>query len=172
MVMKQNMLSNDAYILLMYEAFSALDPLIRKNMQDILLELQSELKKTVIFITHDLDEALKLGDRIAILKDGKMDQEGEPIDILLNPKTSYVKEFVEDVNRGRVLKAKNIMETSEKINLKSVNGNSLKIQENLPIEMFINKVIKEKPEMIEVINTANDTVGYISAERLSTILEK
>jgi glycine betaine/proline transport system ATP-binding protein len=165
-------LSNDADILLMDEAFSALDPLIRKNMQDILLELQSELKKTVIFITHDLDEALKLGDRIAILKDGKMDQEGEPIDILLNPKTSYVKEFVEDVNRGRVLKAKNIMETSEKINLKSVNGNSLKIQENLPIEMFINKVIKEKPEMIEVINTANDTVGYISAERLSTILEK
>ena len=103
-------LANDPDILLMDEAFSALDPLIRKDMQDILLELQSELKKTVVFITHDLDEALKIGDRIAILKDGSMDQEGDAVDILLSPKTDYVKKFVEDVNRSRVLKAKNIMQ--------------------------------------------------------------
>ena len=91
-------LTNDGEILLMDEAFSALDPLIRKDMQDILLELQDELHKTVVFITHDLDEALKIGDRIAILKDGIMDQEGIPADILLSPKTQYVKDFVEDVN--------------------------------------------------------------------------
>ena len=102
-------LTNDGDILLMDEAFSALDPLIRKDMQDILLELQDELHKTVVFITHDLDEALKIGDRIAILKDGIMDQEGIPAEILLNPKTKYVKDFVEDVNRARVIKAKHIM---------------------------------------------------------------
>ena len=102
-------LTNDGEILLMDEAFSALDPLIRKDMQDILLELQNELHKTVVFITHDLDEALKIGDRIAILKDGIMDQEGIPADILLSPKTQYVKDFVEDVNRARVIKAKHIM---------------------------------------------------------------
>ena len=102
-------LTNDGEILLMDEAFSALDPLIRKDMQDILLELQDELHKTVVFITHDLDEALKIGDRIAILKDGIMDQEGIPADILLSPKTQYVKDFVEDVNRARVIKAKHIM---------------------------------------------------------------
>ena len=99
-------LTNDGEILLMDEAFSALDPLIRKDMQDILLELQDELHKTVVFITHDLDEAIKIGDRIAILKDGIMDQEGIPADILLSPKTQYVKDFVEDVNRARVIKAK------------------------------------------------------------------
>ena len=102
-------LTNDGDILLMDEAFSALDPLIRKDMQDILLELQAELHKTVIFITHDLDEALKIGDRIAILKDGIMDQEGIPAEILLTPQTQYVKDFVEDVNRARVIKAKHIM---------------------------------------------------------------
>ena len=108
-------LANDPDILLMDEAFSALDPLIRKDMQDILLELQSELKKTVVFITHDLDEALKIGDRIAILKDGCMDQEGDAVDILMSPKTDYVKKFVEDVNRSRVLKAKNIMQNVSEI---------------------------------------------------------
>ena len=84
-------LTNDPEILLMDEAFSALDPLIKKDMQDILIDLQKELKKTIVFITHDLDEALKLGDKIAILKDGFMDQEGTAIDILLDPKTDYVK---------------------------------------------------------------------------------
>ena len=96
--------------------------LIRKDMQDILLELQSELKKTVVFITHDLDEALKLGDRIAILKDGLMDQEGDAVDILLSPKTNYVKNFVEDVNRSRVLKARNIMQDASAISKDLLNG--------------------------------------------------
>jgi len=161
-------LTNDADILLMDEAFSALDPLIRKDMQDILLELQSELHKTVVFITHDLDEALKIGDRIAILKDGKMDQDDLPADILLNPKTDYVKKFVEDVNRSRVLKAKHIM---QKLNGKDISK-AIKVNENDFIEKFIDRVVEEKPEMIVVQDKQNKNVGCISSKRLSEILKK
>ena len=161
-------LTNDADILLMDEAFSALDPLIRKDMQDILLGLQSELHKTVVFITHDLDEALKIGDRIAILKDGKMDQDDLPADILLNPKTDYVKKFVEDVNRSRVLKAKHIM---QKLNGKDISK-AIKVNEDDFIEKFIDRVVEEKPEMIVVQDKQNKNVGCISSKRLSEILKK
>ncbi len=102
-------LCTDAEILLMDEAFSALDPLIRSEMQDQLIELQEKLHKTIVFITHDLDEALRLGDRIAILKDGELVQEGAPEDILLNPATDYVEAFVKDVNRARALTVENVM---------------------------------------------------------------
>ncbi|MDF5436286.1 betaine/proline/choline family ABC transporter ATP-binding protein, partial [Vibrio parahaemolyticus] len=91
-------LATDAEILLMDEAFSALDPLIRSEMQDQLVELQQKLHKTIIFITHDLDEALRLGDRIAILKDGELVQQGSPDEILLHPADEYVEAFVKDVN--------------------------------------------------------------------------
>lgn len=96
-------LCTDPEILLMDEAFSALDPLIRSGMQDQLIELQDKLHKTIVFITHDLDEALRLGDKIAILKDGSLSQVGRPEDILLNPADDYVEAFVRDVNRARVL---------------------------------------------------------------------
>src|SRR3546814_12858778 len=89
----------------MDEAFSALDPLIRREMQDQLLQLQAQLNKTIVFITHDLDEALRLGNRIAILKDGELIQEGTPEDILLAPADDYVQSFLQDVNRGQVLTA-------------------------------------------------------------------
>lgn len=102
-------LCTDAEILLMDEAFSALDPLIRSEMQDQLIELQQTLHKTIIFITHDLDEALRLGDRIAILKDGEMVQQGTPDDILLNPADDYVEAFVKDVNRARALTVETVM---------------------------------------------------------------
>lgn len=102
-------LATDPDILLMDEAFSALDPLIRRDMQDQLLELQEKLHKTIIFITHDLDEALKLGDRIAIMKDGHIDQIGTGEEILTNPSTKYVEEFVQDVDRTKVITAENIM---------------------------------------------------------------
>ena len=92
-------------ILLMDEPFSALDPLIRRDMQDELVRLQRELNKTIVFITHDLDEALRLGDRIAILKDGKVIQVGTPEDIITAPADSYIEDFVRDVNRSRVLSA-------------------------------------------------------------------
>lgn len=100
----------DTDILLMDEAFSALDPLIRSEMQDQLIELQSQLHKTILFITHDLDEALRLGDRIAILKDGKLSQVGRPEEILLHPADDYVEAFVRDVNRARVLTADVVMQ--------------------------------------------------------------
>jgi len=96
-------------IMLMDEAFSALDPLIRTDMQDLLLELQQELHKTIIFITHDLDEALKLADHLVILKDGAVVQQGEPQGILLNPNDPYIEDFVSDINRARVLRVRSVM---------------------------------------------------------------
>ena len=105
-------LATDAEILLMDEAFSALDPLIRREMQDQLLQLQLKLNKTIVFITHDLDEALRLGNRIAVLKDGELIQEGTPEDILLNPATDYVQAFLQDVNRTKVLSASHAVNPS------------------------------------------------------------
>src|SRR5690606_27108826 len=101
---------NDPEILLMDEAFSALDPLIRRDMQDELIELQKTVHKTIIFITHDLNEALRIGDRIAIMKDGVIMQVGTGEEILTNPANDYVRDFVEEVDRSKVLTAENIME--------------------------------------------------------------
>ncbi len=102
-------LTNDADILLMDEAFSALDPLIRTDMQSVLLDIQQELKKTIVFITHDLDEALRLGDRIAILRDGEVIQQGTGQEIVLNPADGYIADFIKEVNRGRVISVATIM---------------------------------------------------------------
>lgn len=102
-------LTSNSPIMLMDEAFSALDPLIRTDMQDLLLELQFELQKTIVFITHDLDEALKLADHLVILKDGYIVQQGEPQHILLNPNDPYIEDFVSDINRARVLRIRSIM---------------------------------------------------------------
>ena len=110
-------LATDAEILLMDEAFSALDPLIRREMQDHLLKLQARLNKTIVFITHDLDEALRLGNRIAILKDGELIQEGEPEDILLAPATEYVQSFLQDVNRSKVLNAGHALQEGARLTL-------------------------------------------------------
>lgn len=102
-------LANDGSVLLMDEAFSALDPLIRKDMQQEVQELQYHTKKTTIFITHDLDEALNIGDRIILLKDGEIVQEGTPEDILTNPADDYVRRFIEGVDKARVLTAQSAM---------------------------------------------------------------
>lgn len=104
-------LATDADILLMDEAFSALDPLIKREMQDQLLSLQARLNKTIVFITHDLDEALRLGNRIAILKDGELVQEGTPEDILLSPESRYIENFLRDVNRGKALNTEHALNT-------------------------------------------------------------
>lgn len=106
-------LATDAEILLMDEAFSALDPLIRTDMQNVLLDLQEELHKTIIFITHDLDEALRIGDDIAILRDGLMVQQGSPQQIVLKPADDYVSDFIKDINRGRVLHVSSVMEKDQ-----------------------------------------------------------
>ena len=105
-------LTADSDILLMDEAFSALDPLIRSDMQDLLLELQRELHKTIVFITHDLDEALKLADHLVILKDGAVVQQGNPQHILMNPADPYIEEFVGGINRARVLRAGTIAKSA------------------------------------------------------------
>lgn len=102
-------LATDAEILLMDEAFSALDPLIRTDMQNVMLDLQEELHKTIIFITHDLDEALRIGDNIAILRDGRMVQAGSPQEIVLKPADDYVRDFIQDINRARVLEVGSVM---------------------------------------------------------------
>ena len=129
-------LVSNAPVMLMDEAFSALDPLIRSDMQDLLLELQEELQKTIVFITHDLDEALKLADHLVILKDGEVVQQGDPQDILLNPNDPYIIDFISDINRARVLRVRSIMtqpdrddieyagDISEKDNLESVLSKS------------------------------------------------
>ena len=103
-------LAADPDVLLMDEAFSALDPLIRREMQEQLLELQEKLQKTIVFITHDLNEAMLLGDRIAVMRDGRIVQIGTPEDILTDPANDYVEQFVQDVDRARVLTAANVME--------------------------------------------------------------
>ncbi|RAP75805.1 quaternary amine ABC transporter ATP-binding protein [Paenibacillus montanisoli] len=110
-------LANDPDILLMDEAFSALDPLIRKNMQDELLQLQATMQKTIIFITHDLDEALRIGDKIALMKDGSIVQIGTPEEILMNPANRYVEKFIEDVDLSKVLTASHVMTRPETITL-------------------------------------------------------
>ncbi|WP_308917608.1 betaine/proline/choline family ABC transporter ATP-binding protein [Jannaschia sp. LMIT008] len=107
-------LTSNSDIMLMDEAFSALDPLIRTDMQDLLLELQKELHKTIVFITHDLDEALKLADHLVILNDGAVVQQGEPQHILLNPADPYIEDFVSDINRARVLRVRSVMHDEPK----------------------------------------------------------
>lgn len=102
-------LASNSDVMLMDEAFSALDPLIRTDMQNLLLGLQKDLEKTIVFITHDLDESLKIADHLVILKDGIVVQQGDPQDIILNPADAYVRRFVNDINRGRVLHAESVM---------------------------------------------------------------
>lgn len=108
-------LSAETDILLMDEAFSALDPLIRREMQQQLIELHADLGKTIIFITHDLNEAMFLGDRIAVMRDGRIVQVGTPEDILTDPANDYVAQFVQDVDRARVLTASSAMETARSV---------------------------------------------------------
>ncbi|WP_083709879.1 glycine betaine/L-proline ABC transporter ATP-binding protein [Leifsonia sp. ALI-44-B] len=108
-------LAADTDVLLMDEAFSALDPLIRREMQEQLVELQAELGKTIIFITHDLNEAMFLGDRIAVMRDGRIVQVGTPNDILTDPANDYVAQFVQDVDRARVLTAAGVMEPARSV---------------------------------------------------------
>jgi len=110
-------LASDTEIILMDEAFSALDPLIRKDMQEELLEIQESFKKTIIFITHDLDEALRIGDRIALMKDGSIIQLGTPEQIMIEPANEFVEKFVEDVDLSKILTASHVMKRAEKISI-------------------------------------------------------
>ena len=165
-------LATNPQILLMDEAFSALDPLIRSDMQNQLIELQSKLKKTIVFITHDLDESLKLGDHIGILNGGRLVQIGRPEDIIMNPADDYVKAFVKDVNRSKVLRAKTVMTKVDEFDAKNINpSNIYSIEENVVIEDIIPKVLKDR-STINVVDNQGDTMGYITANELSDALTK
>ena len=158
-------LATDPDILLMDEAFSALDPLIRSDMQDQLLDLQKNLKKTIMFITHDLDEALKLGDRIAILNGGKLVQDGKPEEILLNPADQYVSNFVKDVNRAKVLKVKSIMSSS------TDSSEGPKVNMNDSIESCLPIILETRSKLI-VIDDNDNIVGTVSDKEVAKILTK
>ena len=133
-------LATNTDIMLMDEAFSALDPLIRSDMQKQLIDLQAELKKTIVFITHDLDESLRLGDHIGILNAGKLVQVGTPVDIIMNPADDYVKAFVKDVNRAKVIKAKIIMKSVNEAN-DIDKSNLIKVNEDQFIEEFLPQIV-------------------------------
>ncbi|SIS80003.1 quaternary amine ABC transporter ATP-binding protein [Phaeovulum vinaykumarii] len=157
-------LANDADILLMDEAFSALDPLIRVDMQKVLLELQEELRKTVVFITHDLDEALRLGDKIAILRDGALEQVGTGQEIVLNPANDYVAAFVREVNRSRVIHAGTVARVPEP-------GESLpeaSYPARLVLEKVARRMTRDGHRAARVVDRNGDTQGVID---LSAILE-
>lgn len=146
-------LANDPEILLMDEAFSALDPLIRREMQDELLDLQAREKRTIIFITHDLNEALRIGDRIALMKDGQIMQIGTGEEILTNPVNQFVREFVEDVDRTKVLTAQNIMVPAITTNIELDGPN-----------VALNRMRKEEISMLVAVDRKRQLKGIITAD--------
>ena len=156
-------LATDAEILLMDEAFSALDPLIRTNMQDILLDLQKELHKTIIFITHDLDEALRIGDEISILRDGEVIQTGDPQDIILNPADKYIADFIKDINLSRVLKIGSIME-------KTTNASGPKLLSNTSVEEALQIMNSTDKGIAAVVDVKGKTIGKVSIKNLITAI--
>ena len=163
-------LATDTDIMLMDEAFSALDPLIRSDMQKQLLDLQAQLKKTIVFITHDLDESLRLGDHIGILNAGKLVQVGTPVDIIMNPADDYVEAFVKDVNRAKVIKAKVIMKPVNEANGID-KSNLIKVQEDQFIEEFLPQVVCTNSNC-EVVDKQGNTKGYITNKELQHSLTK
>ncbi len=157
-------LAVDPEVWFLDEPFSALDPLIRKEMQNEFLRLQNLLHKTIIFITHDFDEAIKLADRIAIMKDGLIIQVGTPEQLVINPATNYVKEFTNDILRSKVLTASSIM---EKISNKT--NNYIKINEKSVVESFAADLIDNNKNAL-VVNDENKEVGIITKEKVIDIL--
>lgn len=147
-------LANDPEILLMDEAFSALDPLIRREMQDELLDLQSNVQKTIIFITHDLNEALRIGDRIALMKDGEIMQIGTGEEILTHPANQYVRDFVEDVDRSKVLTAANIMVPAFTTNIEIDGPN-----------VALNRMRKEEVSMLLAVDRKRMLKGSLTADK-------
>ena len=151
-------MATDAEILLMDEAFSALDPLIRTDMQDVLLRLQEELHKTIIFITHDLDEALRIGDRIAILRDGLVIQVGDSQEIIMNPADDYIADFIKDINRSRVIEVRSIMD-------EVVEASGPKLRLTTPIEDALQILINAKESTGVVVDDNDEVVGKVDLER-------
>ena len=146
------------------EPFSALDPLIRKEMQDEFLRLQSVLNKTIMFVTHDFDEALRLADKIAIMKDGIIEQLDKPDNIVLNPATDYVRKFTKDVPREKVLKIESIMDASDP----NAFG-EIAVKKDDIIETVAEKILNSK-EIIKVVDEKNSVVGSINPSKVIKVL--
>ncbi|MEK3979186.1 glycine betaine/L-proline ABC transporter ATP-binding protein [Psychrobacillus sp. FSL K6-2836] len=155
-------LANNPDILLMDEAFSALDPLIRKDMQNELLQLHHDMQKTIIFITHDLDEALRIGDRIALMKDGEIVQIGSPEEILMSPSNEYVERFVEDVDLSKVLTAGHIMKKADTVKVDRGPRVALRLMKQLGISSIY--VVDNANRLLGAV-TAQDTVEAIESEK-------
>ncbi|MBL6847366.1 MAG: glycine betaine/L-proline ABC transporter ATP-binding protein [Alphaproteobacteria bacterium] len=148
------------------EPFSALDPLIRKEMQDEFLRLQSSLHKTIMFVTHDFDEALRLADRIAIMKDGIIEQLDTPDNIVLNPATEYVKKFTEDVPREKVLKIESIMDKYDQ----SLAGNNT-VSKDAIIETVAESILESKENLTVIdVNNENKPIGILQPKKVITVL--
>ena len=154
-------LATDAPIMLMDEAFSALDPLIRRGMQDELIRLQNELHKTIIFISHDIQESLKIGDRVAIMKDGYLVQVGTPEDIVTNPIDDYIRAFTLDVNRAQVLKTGSILRTTRPFNL----GTG-------PAANALRQMKEYQRQHMYVINEAEQPVGLLIRDELEAAVHQ
>ena len=153
-------LATDAQVLLMDEAFSALDPLIRTEMQDILLDLQNELEKTIVFITHDLDEALRIGDTIAILRDGEIVQNDDPQNILMKPADTYVANFMKDINRARVLRVRAIMEPLEP------GDDGPLIKGSTTIESALQTFAETEGDRLIITDRRGNRVGRLTVEEM------
>ena len=157
-------LAMDTDIVLMDEAFSALDPLIRSGMQDQLLELQSSLNKTILFITHDFDEALKIGNNVAVLRDGAVQQVGKPEEVVLDPANSHIEEFVRDVNKARAIRVGTIME----------KGAGEPCETTVPWDARCEDVLPYFAEQswIGVVNAKGEQIGRISARQVFRALAR
>lgn len=161
-------LANDPDILLMDEAFSALDPLIRKDMQDELLELQERMRKTIVFITHDLNEALRIGDRIAMMKDGVIVQIGTPEEIMIHPADEYVDRFVEDVDLSKVLTAAHVMRRPETISIERGPRVALQLMSESGISNLF--VVDRSKKLMGVITAEDASKAVDSGKSLDSIV--
>ncbi|HDU6672145.1 TPA: glycine betaine/L-proline ABC transporter ATP-binding protein [Listeria monocytogenes] len=159
-------LANNPDILLMDEAFSALDPLNRKDMQDQLLDLQDKMKKTIIFITHDLDEALRIGDHIMIMRDGSVVQTGSPEEILAHPANEYVEKFIEDVDRSKVYIASNVMIRPEIVNFEK-DGPRVALKRMREAGTSSVFVVKRNRELVGIVHAAE--VSKLVKENITSL---
>jgi len=157
-------LAVDPEVLFFDEPFSALDPLIRRDMQDELLRLQGEMRRTVVFITHDFAEAIKLGDRIAIMKDGALDQIGTAAELITHPATEYVKEFTKDIPKAKVLTAGDVMHAADGVGPRGTVAASATVESLLP-----DLLVDSRP--LAVLDAEGNEVGVVDRQAVAGVLE-
>lgn len=164
-------LANDPDILLMDEPFSALDPLIRREMQNELLDLQKKLKKTIIFITHDVNEAFKVGNRVAVMKDGEIEQISSPLDILKNPANDYIEAFVKDVDRAKIIQARTIM---VKLNTNIFIDDDLRtaIDKLKKSKLSSGYVVNSEMKIEGIISHVDALIGLEEAKEMKQVMNK